>query len=119
MAPDTGAEPIAQHDVREFVRTLSTWARALPRTEQALLHLLLATAAAAGEPDISPYLAGLVVPNPADVVVAATESAVGVQAGEVVRPSATAVAGRLSLAAGEGAAGSALARAVLNRWGER
>jgi hypothetical protein len=116
----TSADPeaIRTADVEGFVTTLSTWARALPRKEQALLHLMLAAAASARSPDVGAYLAGFPIPNPGDVVVAATGTSSGVQSDAVVGPSAGAVEGNLSEGQMAGAAGGALARALLNNWGE-
>ena len=116
----TNAEPeaIRAADVDAFMLTISTWARALPRKEQALLHLMLAAAASTETPDGSAYLAGFPIPNPGDVVVAATGSSTGVQSDEVVGPGAEALAGDLGDGQRAGAAGGALARALLNNWGE-
>jgi hypothetical protein len=118
MTTEANLEPIGEADVRRFMQTLSTWARDLPRHEQALLHLMLATAAAAENPDVSEYLAGFAIPNPDDVVVVATGTARGAQTGEVVGPSAGVIAGDVTGDAAQAAAGSALARALLNNWGE-
>lgn len=115
------AEPkaISGADVDTFVETMAVLARDLPERQQALLHLVLATAAAGEHPDVSGYLAGFPVPNPGDVVVAASGASIGAQADAVVAPSADAIAGDLSEGQAAGAAGGALARAVLNNWGER
>lgn len=114
----TNPEAIEAADVDGFMETLSTWVRALPRKEQSLFHVLLAAAASAETPDVAPYLAGFPIPNPGDVIVAATGSSTGSQADEVVGPSAEAIAGDLSDGQAAGAAGGALARALLNNWGE-
>lgn len=119
LPPNVNPEAIRAADVEGFLQTVSAWARALPRKEQALLHLLLAAAATAEHPDISGYLAGFPVPNPSDVVVAATGAAEGTQSDSVVGPGAAALAGDLSDAEAAGAAGGALARSLLNAWGAR
>lgn len=119
MTTNAELEPISEADVRGFMETLNVWARALAPKEQALLHLLLATAAAAENPDVSQYLAGFAIPNPEDIIVVATGTSSGTQSADVVGPSAEAVSGDLTGDAAQSAAGSALARALLNNWGER
>ena len=111
-------EAISAEDINGFMHTLRTWAKALPREQQALLHLMLATAATAASPDISEYLAGFPIANPRDIIVAATGTATGTQSDAVVGPASEAIAGDLSDAEAAGAAGGALARALLNNWGE-
>lgn len=117
-AESAATERITERDVSDFIAALDTWTRSRPPRQQALVQLVLATAAAADEPDVSAYLAGLAVPNPEDVVVFATGAASGTQADEVVEPSANAVAGGIAPERTAGAAGGALARALLNRRGE-
>ena len=112
-------EAIGEQDVTDFMNTLTAWAKALPRKQQSLLHLMLATAAASDNVDASEYLAGFPIPNPGDIVVAATGTATGAQSQAVVGPSAEAIAGDLTEGQAIGAAGGALARALLNSWGER
>lgn len=113
------AEAIGGADVDAFVEQIATLARDLPAKQQALLHLVLATAAAGEHPDVSAYLAGFPIPNPGDAVVAATGAATGAQADAVVGPSAEALAGDLTEGQAAGAAGGALARTLLNAWGEQ
>jgi hypothetical protein len=111
-------EAVSGSDVDTFVETVATLARDLPLPHQALLHLVLATAATGEQPDVSPFLAGFPIPNPEDVIIAASGASTGAQAEAVIGPSAAAITGDLSLGQAMGAAGSALARTVLNRWGE-
>ncbi len=112
-------EAVSAEDVDGFMHTLSAWARALPRKQQALLHLMLATAATAETPDVGEYLAGFPIPNPGDIIVAATGTTTGTQSQAVVGPADQAIAGGdMSQAEVAGAAGGALARALLNNWGE-
>jgi hypothetical protein len=112
------AEQISNADVEAFVQTMATIARDLPQEQQALLHLTLAAAAASGQPDVSEFLAGFPIPNPGDVVVAATGASTGSQSDAVIASSAAAIGEDLSNERRAGAAGSALARSVLNNWGE-
>lgn len=111
-------DAISADDINGFMHTLRAWARALPREQQALLHLMLATAATAASPDISEYLAGFPIANPRDIIIAATGTATGAQSEAVVGPVSEAIAGDMSDAEAAGAAGGALARALLNNWGE-
>lgn len=115
VAPDEISGP----DVDGFMQTLGAWAKALPRKEQALLHLMLAAAASVEQADVSGYLSGFPVPNPRDIIIAATGSSTGAQSGDVVGPVSEAIAGDMSDAEALGAAGGALARALLNTWGEQ
>jgi hypothetical protein len=111
-------EEIRGADVDAFMQTMSAWAKHLPRKEAALLHLLLAAAASVERADVSEWLAGFPIPNPRDVIVAATGNATGATAGPVVGRSADAIAGDMSDADATGAAGGALARGLLSAWGE-
>jgi hypothetical protein len=120
IAPENvKAEAISSEDVETFVEAMAILAHDLPVKQQALLHLTLAAAAASGQPDVSEFLAGFPVPNPADVVVAATEASTGSQSDAVIAPSAPAIDEELTAERRAGAAGSALARSLLNSWGER
>jgi hypothetical protein len=114
-------EPVAVRgaDVDTFVEIVATLARDLPLPDQALLPLILATAATGDQPDVSPFLAGFPIPNPEDVIIAASGASTGAQAEAVIGPSAAAITGDRTTGQALGAAGSALARAVLNRWGEQ
>ena len=80
--------------------------------KQSLLFLVLATAAAAREPDLSDYLAGFPIPESAAIIVDATAVSTGVQAGAVIAPSENVVEDNVSR-------GAAMARALLNRLGDR
>lgn len=111
-------QEICGADVDAFMQTVGAWARSLPPREQALLNLVLATAASVEHADVSEWLAGFPMPNPRDVIVAATGSSTGAQSGEVVGHSAGALDSDLSDTEVTGAAGAALARALLNVWGE-
>lgn len=111
-------EEIRGPDVDAFMQTMSAWAQELPRKESALLHLMLATAASVERADVSEWLAGFPIPNPRDVIIAATGAATGATAGPVVGQSADAIAGDMSDADATGAAGGALARGLLSAWGE-
>ena len=119
MTTDANQLSIGDDDVTAFMQTLGQWARSLPPKEQALLHLMLATAAAAENPDVSQYLSGFPIANPEDVVIAATSTTTGADSGSVVGPSRDAIVGDLSGPAAQSAAGSTLARALLNNWAER
>jgi hypothetical protein len=114
----TNPEAISGNDVDTFVEVFGVLARDLPVKQQALLHLVLATAASAGNPDISEFLTGFPIPNPRDVIVAASGASTGSQTDAVVAPSAEAIEGDLPDRQAAGAAGGALARALLNIWGE-
>jgi len=111
-------EEIRGPDVDAFVQTMATWAKRLPRKESALLHLVLATAASVERADISEWLSGFPIPNPRDIIVAATGNATGATAAQVVGPADEAIAGDMSDAEATGAAGGALARGLLSAWGE-
>jgi hypothetical protein len=111
-------EAIGGADVDAFMHTLTQWATHLPRKEQALLHLMLAAAASVKRADVHEWLAGFPIPNPRDVIVAATGNATGATAGAVVGASADAIAGDMSDAEATGAAGAALARGLLSAWGD-
>jgi hypothetical protein len=119
MTTDANQFSIEENDVSTFMQTLGQWAGSLPPKEQALFHLMLATAAAAEGPDVSQYLSGFPIANPADVVIAATSTATGSDSGSVVGPSREAIAGDLSGPEAQAAAGSTLARALLNNWAQR
>ena len=119
IPPNTLPDELSVEDVDGFVHALSEWGRTLPRAQQALLHVVLAAGAAAESPDVGTYLAGFAIPNPRDVIVAATGSATGSQTGAVVGPASDAIAGDMSDGQAAGAAGGVLARAVLNSLGER
>jgi hypothetical protein len=119
MTAHVNPEHVTSDDVTDFVQKLADWAVQLPPKEQSLLYLVLATAAAAREPDVSEYIAGFPIPEAADIVVDATHAATGSQAGAVVAPSENVVAGSVSRGAAMGGAGGALARALLNRLGEQ
>ncbi|MGE0543421.1 MAG: hypothetical protein AB7R89_24945 [Dehalococcoidia bacterium] len=112
------AEAISSGDVETFVQAMAGLAQNLPVKQQALLHLTLAAAAASGQPDVSGFLAGFPIPNPGDVVVAATEASTGSQSDAVIASSAPAIDEDLPEERRAGAAGSALARSLLNNWGE-
>jgi hypothetical protein len=111
-------EEIRGADVDAFVQTVTAWAGRLPRKESALLHLMLATAASVERADVSEWLSGFPIPNPRDVIIAATGNAVGSTAGPVVGQSVEAIAGDMSDAEATGAAGGALARGLLSAWGD-
>ena len=119
MTADINGMRVTRDDVTAFVKRLGDWAVTLSDGEQLLLFLVLATAAAARKPDLSDYLAGFPIPESAAIIVDATAVSTGVQAGAVIAPSENAVAGNVSRGAAMGAAGSALARALLNRLGDR
>jgi hypothetical protein len=112
-------EAIRGADVDAFMRTMTAWAEHLPRKESALLHLMLAAAASVDHADVSEWLAGFPIPNPRDVIIAATGNATGATAGPVVGQSADAIAGDMSDSEATGAAGGALARGLLSAWGEK
>jgi hypothetical protein len=111
-------EEIRGADVDGFMQTVTAWANRLPRKESALLHLMLATAASVERADVSEWLAGFPIPNPRDVIIAATGNATGSSAGPVVGQSAEAIAGDMRDAEATGAAGAALARGLLSAWGD-
>jgi len=112
-------EAVSGADVDTFVETLAILARELPVPHQALLHLVLATAATVEQQDVSSFLAGFPIPNPEDVIIAASGASTGSQSDAVVGPGVEAITGDLTPGQTAGAAGGALARAVLNMWGER
>jgi hypothetical protein len=118
MTADVKRLRVTHDDVSAFVQRLGDWAVTLPDSEQSLLYLVLATAAAAPEPDVTEYLAGIPIPESADIIVEATAASSGTQSDAVIAPSKNVVEGRVSRGAAMGAAGGALARALLNRIGE-
>jgi hypothetical protein len=118
MTADLSGIRMKREDVTAFIQGLTDWTATLPDAQQSLLYLVQATAAAAREADVTEFLAGFSIPESADIVVDATAASTGTQSDAVIAPSAETVEGRIPRGAAMSEAGSALARALLNRIGE-